>query len=41
MSRSLEERAGTARGFRVQGSGFSDYVGVEISTVEQFLNPEP
>jgi hypothetical protein len=32
--------AGTA-GFRRQGSGFRYYHGVDISNMEQFLNPEP
>jgi hypothetical protein len=34
-----ESRKG--KGFRRQGSGFRYYLGIEISTVAQFLNPEP
>jgi hypothetical protein len=29
------------QGFRRQGSGFRYYLGVEIRSARQFLNPEP
>jgi hypothetical protein len=36
-----KQEAGTARGFRRQGSGFRYYLAEKLSNVGQFLNPEP